>query len=388
MSSPVTNGRLFHTAKLGGQNFRRDYGCLCPNVSGCVEIGGFAVAARNTRKGGLVRSVPLVDQATTRASNARVAWIGSRYRDAVSLSFVSHKTAQLAEGPRTQARSLTAPNRYPVVYAFQVFKGNATSGAFSSRYDHLRYAMINVFPETLLLSGEFTEASFGGFSTSFLKPASSVSQPPPNHLDIVSSVNRAVAIYGQRDYAEVYAKPVRGCKFFGLGYLACCCQHPFASDETQIYFTFTISYKFFLVFANCNADCDSAIDCPQIYCLLIFCKPYYAIVVRLSTRRAENWRSFTVYRESVCDLSDRSDGGLCGQAKTISDVVVGYLLQIELSKYLVFKTYLANPCRGLVAAFQGHFQRCCLIRRRQHPKGGNQFHSFKYRRLISVVQVR
>jgi hypothetical protein len=97
---------------------RRGYTRLRPDIPGCVEVGGFGVPARDTGEGCLIESVHLVDHATARAANARIARIDQHQRHAAGqLCFVGNEAAKLTERPRMQAGSLIARGRYPTTNA-------------------------------------------------------------------------------------------------------------------------------------------------------------------------------------------------------------------------------------------------------------------------------
>lgn len=378
--------------QLGGEHFRHHYIALSdqrplPDVDRCVGVRVRGVSARDAEESGLIGSVLFVDASAHRALARRVSWINEDHGDADALRLVGDECAELAKSPITQSCALVAPGRYPAADALQLFEGDPASGAFSIHHDSLGNAVVGVFLEPRLLSGEVAQSPLGCLGAALLKSIPALLVVAALPFDSGPGIDLAIAIGGQRDDAEINAQPVFGLKLVGFRYVAGNGQHPFAAHEAQIDFALAIHHQPILVFTHHDWHDDAPFDCPQANRATVLNEPNDPIVIRLSGIWAKDWSDGAIDLEGVGDLGDRSDSSLGGQTEACSQLDVMQLVQIVLPEGAAREARGAQPCACFIASRQRRLQARGLSGRRQHLEGGYQLHAVKYR-LSSSTRAR
>ena len=377
---------------LSCEHFRKHYGSPdaqrpLPDIERRVDVRAGLMAARNTLEGGLVGAVPLVDTATRAAFTRRVARIDKTNRNAGALCLVSDKAAELGERPITKPCALVASGRYPSTDAFEIFKGNAASGAFSILHEHLRYAVVGVGLEPPLFAGQFLQPTLGSLRAALLQSTAPLGVTLADPFDISTGVNCSVAVGGEVDDAKIDAKPILGVELVGLGDVAGCSQHPLSADEAKINLALAVAHQASLVLAHHDRHDDAAFQRPQADRAAVLYEADNAIVVGLGGVGTEHRSDFTVDLECVGHLGDAADSSLCSQSEVGADGVIRQFVEIELPERAAVEAYASQPRARLVAARQRARQDPLLFRRRQHLQGGNQLHALKYRRFPMQCQV-
>jgi hypothetical protein len=371
--------------QLGGEHFGGHYLPLTckpalADVASRVVVCGVSVTAGYAFEGGLIAPVLLVGMSAGHALARCIAGIDEDNWNPGALCLVGYKASELVERPITKPCSLVATSgRDPCADACQSFQGNAASGAFSIQNERLRYAVVGMFLKPRLFAGEFAETALGRFGASLLKALAPPSETRADTLNISPGVGCAVAINGQRDDAEIDAKPVFSFELGCLGDVAGRGQIPLAADEAEIDLALLEGKQAPLMLTHHDGDHHATFERPDACGGAVLHEPEDAIVIRLGGILAEDRRDITVDFEGVGNLGNGSNRHLSGEPESAANVRIGHLVQIELPELTGIISGLGKPRRGLIAASQRRRKRNRLRLRWNELYGGDQLHIFKYR---------
>jgi len=369
--------------QLSGEHFRRHYRALCrqrprADVDGSVGICVRGVAARDAAKGGLIGSVLLVDAPARGALARRVAGINEDHGNASALRLVRDESAQLSETPISQPCALIAAGRYPLANTLEFLKSDSPRGAFSIHHDSLGDAVVRVFLEPRLFSGQLTQSALGTLRAALLQTGSAFLLMAPDTFNISARVDGPVAVDGERNDAEVDAKPILGLEFGRLWDVASRGQIPFAADETEIDLALLKREQAPLMLAHDARNGDATFERPDACGGTVLHKAKDALVIGLCRVGAEDRRDISVDFECIRNFGNRANGHLSGKAETGADVCIGELVKIKLPKDRGIMPDLRKPRRSLVTAGKRRRQRKRLRFRRDQLNCGYQLHAFKY----------
>lgn len=298
----------------------------------------------------MIWSVPLIDTAATRAPLARIVRTDCNQRYAASSRLVSDKGAELVERPGMQAGSLAALGLNPTAYALQLFQGNATSGAFGSRYDRLRDAVVGVFAEPGLLPGNLLQPALSGLGAAALQAGFSTGELGSDALYIGAGIDVPIAIGSEIDDAEIDAEPVFGIEFFGFWHVAGGGEIPLSAHETEIDLALAVDQQSPLMLTHYDQDGDAAFDSPKVDSGAVLNEADKPIIIGLRCIAAEDRYDFAIDLEGVSHFGDGAHCRLCGQTELSAEICVSELVQIKLAKCAGLVTSDSKPCRRLVAA--------------------------------------
>ncbi len=336
----------------------------------------------------MIFPVLLVDATARGTLPGRVARIDKRDRNAGTLRLVDDEATELGECPIAKPCSFGPAGRNPAADTLEVLKSQSATGAFSIKNERLRYAVVDMFLEPRLFSGEFAETPLGGFSASLLQAAPSLRQLGPDTLNICAGPGATVAIHSKRNDAEIDAKPILGIELGRFRDVASRGQYPLATDETEINLALAVGHQSGLMLAHYNGHGDAAFDGPDADGCTVTDEADYAIVVGLGSVLAEHRRNIAVNLEGICHFGNRADGSLGGQSVAGSQLGIAELVQVELAEHARIKSGFCQPRRGLVAADKRGRQRNRCGLRRNQLNSGYQLHAFKYRTSVTLVQER
>ena len=388
---PSAKADGFSLLPLGGENFRPHYIRPCedrplPDGPRCVQIGMGFVPTRDAMEGGLGGAVLLVDAAARRALARRVAGIDKTDRDTGALRLVGEEAPHLAERPIPKPRSLVAASgRYPATDARQSFHGDPASGAFSVAYKRLRYAVVDVLLVSPLSAGQFTKSALGRLGAALLQATAALLDMPTTPFHLGAGVQAPIAVCGERDDAEVHAKPILGLEFLGLRHIAGRGQEPFTADKAQIDLAFAERHQPLLVLAHHDGEHHAAFQGPQADRSPGLDEAQDAVVVRLRGVPAEDGGDGAVDFEGVGYLGDRPHHGLSRQPEAGPHLGIGHLVHVVLAPRVGGMPGGRKPRRCFVAPCQRRPQALGLVGGRQEFHGGHKLHAVKYRAPAGVL---
>lgn len=178
-----------------------------PKVPGSVYVGMLRVPACSTEELALRGAIGFCGMAVLGASSTGVFGVHKHNPDASLLSLVLNKRSQLRECPTMQSGPLFASNRDPQTNVLEVFQSNRPLRALRLRNDLLRYYVVDIFRQTLLLPREISESALRRFRCYLwqLSPQSPISMTDVFHgrpaVLLVIGIGRQVPdsqVYAQR----------------------------------------------------------------------------------------------------------------------------------------------------------------------------------------------
>ena len=140
------------------------------NIARNDGVGGAREPARDTPKGGLVRTIALSDQATGRTRPRRIARVHQDHGHACEFRLVFNKRPQLMKSPTVLATLLSLTNRDPVANARQVFQSDPAPRVLGCRHQLFGNTMIFVCGKASFLATALFEQAFGRLRAFFLQP--------------------------------------------------------------------------------------------------------------------------------------------------------------------------------------------------------------------------
>jgi hypothetical protein len=392
MYSPAKAG-AFSLRGLTRENVRTHYDAPCEDrplsdVPRCVVVGSRFVAARNTLEGGLVRSVAFVD-ATAGATFTRcVAGIDKADRNPGTPRLVDEETSELGERPIAKSCSLVASGRYPAANPLQFLKGEATTGAFSVRYERLRNHVVGMLLEPPLFAGQFTQTALRGPGATFLKSAAAAGKPLANPFDLSAAVGCTVTVGRQGDNAKVNSKPILGIELGCLRDVASRGEIPLAAHKAEIHLALLEGEQTTLMLTHDAWNGDASFHRQDAGCITAFGEAKNAVIVGLGGIFAENRGGIPADFECVSNFCDGANRHLRRQTESAAEIDVGQLVQVKLTELSSTETSLRQPRRCLVALGKRRRQCNRLRLGRNQLYGGYQLHILKYGNVLMMCQGR
>jgi len=332
------------------------------------------MAAMDTGERRLSPSVGLIDHTANRACSARVARIDGGYRNARQFRLVSKELAKLGKGPTVQTVALGFSGLNPFAYVRQVFDGNRKVGAFCSRNNLLRDAVVDVFAEAGLLPGKFLETALCRLRSFSLQARFTLGELGSNTLNIGSRIGIPVTVESDVNDAEVNAKNSFDPDFFRVRHVTNASEIPLALDEHQIDFAFAVGEQRPLALAAHEGNLDAAFKRPDRNGVAAH-KAEYPVIVRLGRMLAEMALTLPVELIGVSRLRDTTDRNLSGKAECLPALRIGDLVESELLEFDGFPCLVRKPVTSLIATLKRLAKSLFLLSRWQQLDVCNQLHA-------------
>lgn len=325
----------------------------------------------------MVWPVSLVGVPARRALPARVAWIDEKNRNAAQGRLVGDERAELSERPVVEPCPLTAPGRYPVADTLEIFERNSAAGAFSSRNERLRDAVVDVALEPALPASEFAEPPLGSLGAALLETGTATGKMGANLFDGFACHHVAVAVGRDVDDPEIDTEPVFGVEPLGFWDVAGASEEPLSADEAEIDLALSVSHQLALTSAHNDRDRDASNDRPERHGVDFLGEPQDTVVVWLGRERTKDGCFLSVDLERVGDLGDRPNRCLRGQTELGAKLIIGELVEIELPEHAGLVATRRKPRARGVAALKGLPERVRLLLRRQELYRSHELHASK-----------
>ena len=332
------------------------------------------VPAGETGKSALIGTITFVDVATDRARARRIPGINQHHRDADQLRFVADLGLQIVKRPIRMSCPLFAPNRDPVPYALQILQGDTSTAALRFLHDLFADAVVCVPLVTLLLAAHFAQFTLGGSGAFALQVPTTMPLFAALFLNGLAAVGFAVAVHGQIDNAEVYAKHVIDIGRFPRFDFAGNHQVEHAGNVAQIRLTPFAIQQLALAFTARLRHPLSPRHCPDAHGLLGGFQAQDAAVVGECTTQIKNSLDFLVPLVGLRDLANCPDGYLSGQAVLRPNGLIRHLVQCKLAKNLFRPGHIADLVTSSVCRLKCFEQHCMLVGRGQQFDLGCQLH--------------
>ncbi len=327
--------------------------------------------ALNTNKLRLALAILFVAMPATRTGAASVAWVNGDYLNPRHLRFVLDKPSQLIESPFTEAFPLRSRNRY--FEAAQVLNSKSLQSAFGFLYKAFGNGVVTVPFEAAFSTRQLFQMAFGRFCScglqGFFEPCGFFSDP------INGSPTKGFAgrIGCQVDYSEINPKITNRRESSAIRQF---------DNQTEKELTFAIDevgllenaalFKFGILTKD-DRNFSPAINCENRGDREI-AKRQQAVIVDDCRKLLEFVPSLAIGSVGFADLANGSDRKLRRQADTLSNLVIGQMVQINLSELLIFKGNFRDVVTSVVEMLHRLEKRLFLISSRQQFHVNSKFH--------------
>jgi len=332
----------------------------CSDVDRCDVVRGTSVATAETPKQVSPWSVSPLVSSTKRTRVAGSSRIHRDHRNSSESRFVFNELSELVESPRAEATTLGSANRYPLPDAFEVFNGDPSMGVFSLSHQTLGDVVVNVSSESFLSPRELLEMSLRTSGPAFLEISPEFTVLLSYFINFNARVSFAVTIVSQMFQPEVYTQGsdrVKRCRFRGFN---CRCEGEGFVSEDEVCFSPYPVYSGFLVLSYSDWNLDSTLNCENRGMFESFPREK-ALIVDYGSMNVEP--RFYLLIPLVClgHLGDGSDRQLSREVVSLSDPVVGEVVELPVVRYLVLEGYLGYVVAGFVEPFHRSFEEVALL---------------------------
>jgi hypothetical protein len=333
-----------------------------------------SVAAGHAGEPVPVGTVCLLGVPTLRALLTRMPRVDEQDRHAEKPCLVRYEATKLEEGPVGKSCPLSAPGRYPVSDALEVFEGDSSTGALRLLHERLRDAVVDVLLVPGLTTRDATQLASCSPGSLALQVAASMREATSLVFDVRAAECLSVAINGEVDHAEVDAEEVIDSIFCWLLDLAGGHQEPSLPSPDEVRLSLPVCKQLSLSRAADEGNLDAAFNGPDRDRPVV-AEPQESIVVGLGGEAAEGSACLPVACfVGIGDLGDATNNNLGGETESVSKVSVDESVDVELLLDSVFVSHPACVVAGLVGSCKRLGEEVGLLFIRQELELGNQSH--------------
>ncbi len=322
-----------------------------------------------------------------RAGATCVSGINQKHRHASDYRFIRHECAQLAERPVMQSCPLSAPNRYPLADANQIFQGNCSICVFRFGNQHLTDAMIRVFGKPSFFARQSFQFSLGRPSSFGLQLAAQSLVSMTNVVDVAGRENLPIAVNRDIHDAKINAQRSFNVNWFWFIDIAGGAKkkHPFVQNKIALALS---SLQQLQLSRSANEwDAQSASDRPDRNSLIFQTPGKNAVIISNAASWIERAFSFAVEFIRFCDFGDCTNNNLSGKRKLFTRVTIAKVMQSILAECICFPGCITHKLADCVRLLNRSLERISLLGVCNQLDLGSQFHGLDYNPNISIIQV-
>lgn len=322
------------------------------------------MSTRQTFKFTLTLAVGFLAMPAGGASARTVARIDQHHGNTSDLGLVFHEQPELRKGPSAQLRSLPLAKLYPVAYPLEILKADAALRVFCLNNEFLGDAVIHIFAIATLFDTQsdrcpMTTAPLRAVCVlRFLADGPALREADdPLRFDLVGRMHLAVRVDGDVCGPKVNADEVCDRRWRAVRRFNRDQQKPFSIlAEYKVALAFGPAEPLTLVGSHHIGNDDTAFqgrDADSI-------RPFEADVLVHAEGNASVFsevRTFLfVALVAFDDLSQATDGGVCGQAETLAYLSIEEFLQDEFVGDLSRVRFTGQPLSGFVESLDRRSQ--------------------------------
>ena len=270
-------------------------------------------------------------------------------------------------------RPLFAPNRYPFADAFEVFEGDAASGALGFADEMLADAVVLDLAEAGLLARDLSEVTFGRLGVGALKAVTQAGVALANLLDGCARMMIAIGISGQVADTEVDAEPAFWVDGGTFGHIDGDVEVELALAGNEVGLATSAVELAAMVGADDRWHDDAAIERSKGHSVQAVLEGVEALVVGHGAFESEGGLLGLVPLVRLADLGDATNGELGAEAELAAKLHVVELLELELVGRLQGESVLGQPVTSLVETAHEVQQGRLLRRIDKEFAGGDKF---------------
>jgi hypothetical protein len=358
------------------------------NIAGSIDISMVRMTARNTTERSLIRTVPLIDGSTPIARLTGVARVNQHHRNTAHLRFIADVLAKLAETPIAVPGALRFPN--PLLCAFtdarQIFEGKCTTSAFGFLNQLLCNPMIRIRLKTALLAAEVLQAPFRAFCADCLQSSATTLVALAYSFNLCATVLFTVAVGGKVRYPKIDTQDCVNIIWRWFIDIARYKEIELTLAKHQIAFALSGLQQPALSFTADKRNGLTTGNCPDRNRLPVKLERQNTVIISDAAVRPIAALCLAIQLVTITNFGKTTDHHLCRQAVVSLDALIDQLLQIILSKYLLFPRNAADLVTRGVGRFKRAFQGVGLFRRRLQLDLGNDFHILNYSTKVRRCQ--
>lgn len=348
------------------------------------------VSTSDTAKGGLIRTVPILDGAAPVAHLRCVSRINQDDRHPTQLRFVGQVVSKLEERPVAVFSTCRFPNRLLSALANvrQIFNRKRTVSAFGFLYQLLVNGVVGIRLKAALSTTERVQAAFGAFCPNGLQAITTALVSLADTFNRCPAVAVTVAIRRKVGDTEINAqRRVNSIR----RWLVNITRHqqvelPLAID--QIAFTLSGLQPLALTLAAHKRNGLTVVVtyCPDGNHPRVKIERQNTIIIRDAAMRSVRALHLPIQFVAITDFGKARDDHLCRQAVLSFDALVHQLLQIVLPKYPLVACHAADLITRGVRRFKHALQDIGLFRRGLQLDLGDDLHILSCSTLVLVLQ--
>ncbi len=326
------------------------------------------MAAANTPKRRLIRTVPFVHGPAPVTCPRCSAWIDQHDGDTAHLRFIRDVLSKLEERPIAELSAGRFPSRFLSARAYvgQILEGKRATSAFGFLHKLLGSAVVGVGLEAALSAAQLPQATFGVFRANGLQAITTALIPLAYLFNVPTTIGVAVAIRGKVGYAEIDTQ--RTINIIARWFVN-------VARDKEIELTLAIDEIAFalsglqylaLPFTAHKRDRLAVVggNRPDRNRLLVKVEGQNTVIICNTAMRSVRALRLPVQLVAITDFGKATDDHLGRQAVLRLDALIDQLLQVVLPKHLLFPRHLANRIARDIRRFNGALQGISLFGRR------------------------
>jgi len=338
-----------------------------------------------TLKLSLVLAIGLLAMAALRTGPAGIARVDQHDRHSHELSLVLQERTQLVERPAGMPVSLGLLDRDPIPDALEVLKGDRGAGCLSFGDDLLADAVVLVATKIGLSLADLGKSASGALGADAVESGPSPGVVPSHALHLLPGERLAAGVGGQIDDPQVHAEHVGRLDRSVLGNVDRAEQVELALSINEIGLPLDAALPVLLVSTADEWDQQSTGERPHAYRGQAL-EAQDALVVADGRSRLEDRTLRLVPLEAFDRLGDRPHRELTGESELLADLMIGQLVDRDLTIDPGLESDLGCERRGLVEPLHRGQKIGLLIRCGQQSQLERELHASSVAISVPIVK--
>lgn len=284
-------------------------------------------------------------------------------RDARQFRFVVDKLQQLMERPIMQIATLFTSSPYPFADAFEIFKSDTASGALRYFYNQLTDRMIQPRCKEPLSTRQSFSDTICRFRSFLLKASTLTKTTIANIQKLRATILLAIRIGCNIYNTHINTKILADVHFVWCFNLTRNKKIKLTINIAQVTLTTISLKKLMMSVATQITHPLTTIHCPDRYGLFSNLETQDTSVVGKSPMGFEFSEGSFVQLIGMSDFGNGAYCHLCRETKPFANIVIDDSMQIELTEYLMFPSFLTSIITSSVSYLKRFKQEFILFSR-------------------------
>ena len=324
------------------------------------------------------KTIRFINMTTNRTGTTGVPRINQEHWYAHPFRFIGHERSKLVERPIMQGCPLSATNRNPRAYPFQVFQDNCSICVFRLGNQLFANAVIGIFGKAVFLPRQPLKFPFCRPRTFGLQLGPQASLAMANVVNVISRVYLTIAINGDIGDSQINSQRVVHVNWLRFIHFASSGKVEYSFGKSQVTFSLSRLKQFKLLFSINKWNAKSPTHCPNRHSLVLQAPGQNAIIVCDAACHCDSAFVFTVELVSISNFANRSNRHLSRKIEMFSYYMIALVMQVVLAEGLRFPGSITHKLASSIGLFQSAHERISLFRSREQFDLGNQLHITNY----------